>query len=715
MTSDQIAFRWIEIKGFRGFNQAQRIQLDASAVIVSGPNGTGKTSFFDAVQWLLVGSLQRLEKWRVRRTDEHITNLYTGSAPAVVTAEVELRGQVVQLRRQGRSKDGFLEWKGEDGNFTGEEADRRLRAALTSRPRQDVRRLLMTSALLQQDEVREVLEDRPADRYQQLAAILGLDEIAGFENAAKKRAERLTAAGRDARATLEAAQRTADAVDRRIEQIASDLPLAEDVVRMRAQILDRLRFHSPAIRLVREPLTSAEAALLQQVADDTGRRLAELQRRRTQLEERRSSMAAPNEDEARRLAPLVAAAHASVQEANARCNVTELRLADAIKRSERLSALAAQAIDLLSGTCPVCGQRIEEHEVREHLQNRIDSDANNELAAIVSEANAAREDLARSEEELTRLEKELAPISLAMSAVAGIKSSEIELNEQVAAFSLPEDAPIELLGLSAIRLGHLDAFDHILSALQSIRTAASELVAILKSDRNDQQLAEHRAEQRRASDALETLKSAVHLASEQENDGRRLQRAATEGVKAVTERRFRQLAPTVQDIFFRLDPHPAFTQLDFELDIYYNRGIASPVVTDALDREIRADPLLIFSSSQANITALSYFLAVAWASGRDALPFVLLDDPFQSMDDINALGFVDLCRYMRLHRQVMVSTHEDRFASLLRRKLTPRDALRRTRVIDFKAWTRDGPIIEEELLEPQVDVGKDRSIVPTAA
>ena len=715
MTSDQIAFRWIEIKGFRGFNQAQHIQLDASAVIVSGPNGTGKTSFFDAVQWLLVGSLQRLEKWRVRRTDEHITNLYTGSAPAVVTAEVELHGQVVLLRRQGRSKDGFLEWKGEDGDFTGEDADRRLRAALTSRPGQDVRRLLMTSALLQQDEVREVLEDRPADRFQQLAAILGLDEIAGFESAAKKRADRLAAAGREARTTLETAQQTADAVNRRIEQLASDLPLAEDVVRIRAQILDRLRSHSTAIRLVREPATSAEAALLQQVADDTGRSLADLQRRRTQLEERRSTAAAPNEDETRRLTPLVQAARTSVQEAVARLNIAEERLAGAAKRSERLSALAAQAIDLLTDTCPVCGQRIEEDEVREHLQNRIDSDANNELATIIGETNAAREDLARSQQEVTRLEKELAPISLAMSMFAELKSSEIELNEQVAAFSLPEDAPIELLELSAIRLGHLETFEHILNALQLMRTAASELVTILKSDRNDQQLADLRAEQRRANDVLETLKSTVHLTSEQENDGRRLQRAATEGVNAVTERRFRQLAPTVQDIFFRLDPHPTFTHLDFELDIYYNRGIASPVVTDALDREIRADPLLIFSSSQANITALSYFLAVAWASGRDGLPFVLLDDPFQSMDDINALGFADLCRYMRRHRQVMVSTHEDRFASLLRRKLTPRDPVRRTRVIDFKAWTRDGPIIEEKLLEPQVDVGRDRSIVPTAA
>jgi DNA repair exonuclease SbcCD ATPase subunit len=715
MTSDQVTFRWIEIQGFRGFNHAQRIDLDASAIIVSGPNGTGKTSFFDAVQWLLVGSLQRLEKWRVRRTDDHITNLYTGSAPAVVSAEVELRGQVVQLRRQGRSKGGLLEWKGEDGTYTGVDAEKYLKDALTSRPGQDVRRLLMTSALLQQDEVREVLEDKPADRYQQLAAILGLDEIAGFESAAKKRAERLTAAARDARATLESAQGKADAISRRIEAVASDLPLADDVRVARAQILDRLRSRVDILRLVREPSTSAEGALLQQAADEAGRRLADLRRRKIDLDERRSAAVTPDEEEAERLTPLIASGREVCDEARARLEEAEHRLMEAVKTAEGLSALAAQAIDLLGSTCPVCGQSIDEHEVRDKLQNRIEGDANSELAGIVSETAAARSHLAQTQEALTRLEAEAAPVLRSMDELEQLRIAELEWIDQAASFATPEGAPIELLELSAIRMGDVEALQRAVAALQLIRTAASELVAILKSDRNDQQLVELRAEQRRATDVLETLKGAVHLASQQEDDGRRLWRAATAAVSSVTERRFRQLAPTVQDIFFRLDPHPAFTRLDFELDIYYNKGIASPIVTDALDPEIQADPLLVFSSSQANITALSYFLAVAWASGRDALPFVLLDDPFQSMDDINALGFADLCRYMRRHRQVMLSTHESRFASLLRRKLTPRDAIGRTRVIDFKAWTRAGPIIEQELLEPQVDVGRDRSIATIAA
>jgi DNA repair exonuclease SbcCD ATPase subunit len=76
MMSEPVFFEWIEIEGFRGFANRQRLELDASVVILAGPNGTGKTSFFDAVQWLLIGTLDRLEPWRVRRNAEHVVNQY---------------------------------------------------------------------------------------------------------------------------------------------------------------------------------------------------------------------------------------------------------------------------------------------------------------------------------------------------------------------------------------------------------------------------------------------------------------------------------------------------------------------------------------------------------------------------------------------------------------------------------------------------------------
>src|SRR5471032_3301263 len=76
MTSDPVTFLWAELDGFRGFRDKQRIELDASAVVLSGPNGSGKTSFFDGLQWLLLGSLKRLEPWRTRKNTEHIVSAF---------------------------------------------------------------------------------------------------------------------------------------------------------------------------------------------------------------------------------------------------------------------------------------------------------------------------------------------------------------------------------------------------------------------------------------------------------------------------------------------------------------------------------------------------------------------------------------------------------------------------------------------------------------
>ena len=96
------------------------------------------------------------------------------------------------------------------------------------------------------------------------------------------------------------------------------------------------------------------------------------------------------------------------------------------------------------------------------------------------------------------------------------------------------------------------------------------------------------------------------------------------------------------------------------------------------------------------------------------MPFLLLDDPLQSLDDVNALGFADLCRHMRSRRQLIVSTHDQRLANLLERKLAPRHSDQRTRSLRFVAWSRSGPLIDPSDIEPQIDQGERRALVRSA-
>lgn len=712
--SDVSAFKWVEIEGFRGFRERRRIELDASVVIVHGPNGTGKTSFFDALQWLLLGSLQRLEQWRVRRNDEHIVNRYRLSQPAVVEAELQVKGESVRLRRQGSYSTGLLEWEDTEGTCSGDEAEKRLRKALTARPGQDMRKVLMTSALLQQDVVREVLQDKPAERYQQLAVLLGLDELASFNVAARARADRLTRVGQDARGRLQEAVSEVEVLTTQLAELLASRRLADDVRAARDSVVAKLKAVD-AVQLVAIPDTSSDAVLLEQAVHrlrDEAMRLVAVHR---DIAARRAHAVAPDEAAIASHERAAVEARAELERAEAGYAAAEKALVAARSRSSQMEVLAANALGLLGPTCPVCGQDIDEDHVRQHLQRRIESSMSDAaLAKSLADMEAAQAKLNDSRAARDAREHELAPLR-----AANAEWQQVVQAEQAWMADVPKLGPetgVGVIFVNSLKVasGDVTELENVALGLSALGAGLADLSAVLRTDSGEARITKARAALEKAEGALDDLKSDAQVASANEEAGQTLMRAATRAATAVTDRRFRQLAPIVQDIYQRLDPHPAFTVLDFDLDVYNRKGIASPVVRDEVE-SVDADPLLVFSSSQANVTALSYFLALGWAAGPEALPFVLLDDPLQSMDDVNSLGFSDLCRHIRRQRQLVVSTHEGRLASLLQRKLAPRVMGERTRVVEFKAWTRHGPEFEQRVVEPQLSEGELRSVVAARA
>jgi hypothetical protein len=57
-----------------------------------------------------------------------------------------------------------------------------------------------------------------------------------------------------------------------------------------------------------------------------------------------------------------------------------------------------------------------------------------------------------------------------------------------------------------------------------------------------------------------------------------------------------------------------------------------------------------------NALAVSVFLALNIGIPRPPLPIAMLDDPLQSLDDINLLGLIDLFRRTKNNRQFFVLT-----------------------------------------------------------
>jgi predicted ATPase len=115
---------------------------------------------------------------------------------------------------------------------------------------------------------------------------------------------------------------------------------------------------------------------------------------------------------------------------------------------------------------------------------------------------------------------------------------------------------------------------------------------------------------------------------------------------------------------------------------------------DSLELDPVDDPALVLSSSQLNVLAVVLFLSLNLGMSSSPLMTMALDDPLQSLDNVNLLGLADLLRRVATQRQVLVSTHDPALADLLERKLRPVEPGQRTLRVELRDWTVDGPHVE---------------------
>ena len=116
------------------------------------------------------------------------------------------------------------------------------------------------------------------------------------------------------------------------------------------------------------------------------------------------------------------------------------------------------------------------------------------------------------------------------------------------------------------------------------------------------------------------------------------------------------------------------------------------------------EPRFFLSSAQANVLALSIFLSLSAKQNWSKLETILLDDPVQHLDDLDAVAFLDNLRAMALGRfgpkkQIIVSTCDKNLYLLMIRKfrLLEGDGIKFTGI----------SMVGKELFSPEIiyDVG----------
>jgi AAA15 family ATPase/GTPase len=96
-TNDVKRINRIEIENFRGFASKEIFDLDKPKVLIYGPNGSGKTSFCEALEYSLLGYLSEADAKRID-VKNYITNVHTGKFSQPVVTGKNAKGVNIDIK-----------------------------------------------------------------------------------------------------------------------------------------------------------------------------------------------------------------------------------------------------------------------------------------------------------------------------------------------------------------------------------------------------------------------------------------------------------------------------------------------------------------------------------------------------------------------------------------------------------------------------------------
>ncbi|CAM2763184.1 ATP-binding protein [Skermania piniformis] len=591
----------ISVGGFRGIGPQARLELAPypSLTVVSGRNGSGKSSFAEALEVALTGTTYRWHN-RAGHWKERWRNLHDGAAPRIEVTlaeegvghtklsvdwpdDAELDAMVTSLQRQGEKKQAGTAGLGWAGPLD------------TYRP------------LLTYEELGALLAAEPKVLYDKMSKVLGLEQLTSAVRILDDHRKATAATGTELATTK--------------RRLVAELAESADERATRAGEL--LGARTPDIAALRRLATGTAPDV------GVGSRLRALLR-----------LDVPRE-------PDCAAAATELRAAVEQLAETGTRIDDALQRRSRLID-AAIAVHDHDGdqACPVC------------RCGRLDATRVAELRAELSATNAELSGLdaarARRSTALTAARSLVGPVPEALRADLPdeLAPAAAAVLEAWSAWSaVPEDALALAAHLTTRRRPLAEA---LATLLQSAERFARDL------DEAWSTLAARLAGYADRAEAWQAERPAADQAA-----------AAHKWLKAneivLKNERVRPIAAEAIRIWSRLRQESNVAIADVTLaSSNTRRHVLIAAEVDGAD----AGALAVMSQGELHALALALFLPRATMS-QSPFRFVVLDDPVQAMDPAKVDGLVEVLLELARSRQVIVFSHDDRFASAVRR--APKD------------------------------------------
>lgn len=349
-------------------------------------------------------------------------------------------------------------------------------------------------------------------------------------------------------------------------------------------------------------------------------------------------------------------------------------------RITKLTAAAGQLQALsLDRTSSLSSVAIAERELGEVRGRRLDAttrDALRTRVALLQEADLALTGMTADAEEGQRLIGEASSASRVLSDLAVQDLGGTALRQSVGRFS------------SELGVDPLGSTEDIAAGLSRFASEAGRLIEIYSANlTNRREMAGNTLEVQRLSGSrqpvvnaignaqtrLALLNSAKDRADHLIHDARELAKRAGEARTAIVRKVFNgSLNRIWRDLFVRLAPEepfvPAFAvpetnggPVEAVLETWYRSGGKG------------GDPRAMLSAGNLNTAALTLFLALHLSVTPD-LPWLVIDDPVQSMDEVHIAQFAALLRMLaksKLQRQIIIAVHEKPLFDYLSLELSP--------------------------------------------
>ncbi|MBI4494194.1 MAG: AAA family ATPase [Chloroflexi bacterium] len=687
----------IEVAGFRGFNAPTSISLADTLVILYAPNGHGKSSVCEAIEWAIYGSTSRRARGEAaiqrREFDNSLRNrLYPIDRDAYVSLVLSDGSRTVEVRRVVTPDEGM-------GKLfvDGSQAENLEALGIPSEPQY---------ALILQHAIRDFIFAKPADRFSLVSAQLGMGAFTRFQNALQNASRAFKTKPSDvvdATALVsEAIQRAAShpALGPLVQVLRKEDVTAEEIRRAVASTFESLYGGPPPSN---EDLPAAIASEVQ--------RLVARAFDATKLGIDHDVNAA-FDSTARQLRAL------AEDSANRRHELARELTSVAAEQDGELVELAKRSlavIDPKSAVCPVCGQQLSPDHV-ETIRRRstkiiVRLDIGHYFSqAILSVRSASQTALLLrppllgqdDRERLTTIlgestGKEL--LTVCDRAVAAVDDAFRDFGESVQGL----DARLGSLGSKALVTGEpfkdlaLLAVDLVtvqqhLSRIKAAREALMKTYARLRDSVRGRVATSSEVAQLEALSVILQRAEAFDLVARY----RSVERQVEETVRLVQAFGRRKRTEVLDARSAELGEW--YSILNPASDVKFKKMGASATQISLLGEVfgVEVNVSSIFSEAQLNCLGLS-FHGLTTQAPDNPFDFVVIDDPVQSMDQQHIEHFTDgyLRRLVEGGKQVVLLTHMQALAmsvGILFRHVGPY-------LLEVAQYTRDGPqIVETEAI-----------------